>query len=170
MVKRWSVSKVGVPALLVLSALAAGCGDKVDPAAPVEQQGEVMEILRTLPPEMSGGLTEPTRKVVKDVAALQGLWKRASSHRAPLPAEPPVDFTKEMFALASLGQKPTGGYSVEIVGIRQVGGKLRILVSERAPEPGEVVPQVITQPWHAVVIPRTDDEVEWMEYVPPSKR
>ncbi len=161
-----------VVAALLAAALSSGCSEPAPaPAtAPVEEVGDEVAILRRLPPEGSGGITEPTRTVVRDAATLDALWRRASSHRAPVPPPPTVDFAKEMVAFVSLGTRPSAGHGIEIVGARDDGGKTVLLILEHKPAQGAMSAAVVTHPWHMVILPRRTGEVEWVDYVPPDQR
>jgi hypothetical protein len=79
-----------------------------------------------------------------------------------------VDFSKEMVAFAALGTKPSGGWSVEIVGARAEGGKLVVLYAERGPAKGAPAATVMTSPWHAAVLAKSDLPIEWTRYAPPA--
>ena len=68
---------------------------------------------------------------------------------APLPA---VDFDKEMVAAVFLGEKPTGGYGVEISSAEVADRSLTVFVRETSPKPGAMVTQAINQPFHIVRI------------------
>ena len=169
-------------ALACALAAAAGCS-KEEPAPPpargevvvtdIKPEGEEVPFLRAFPGTPNGGIREETRAVIRDAKAWEEIWARASLHLGPAPKPPAVDFAKEMPAIAALGEKPTGGWSVEIVGARKVGGRLWILYAIHAPGPDEVAAQVVTRPWHAVVLPASDLPVEWVRYEapkPPAKR
>jgi len=56
--------------------------------------------------------------------------------------------------VAYQGQKPTGGYSIEITGIKRTGTVLAVTVSERRPASGSLTTQALTSPFVAVSIPR----------------
>ncbi|MHC4821580.1 MAG: protease complex subunit PrcB family protein [Planctomycetota bacterium] len=158
-------------ALLAMAALSAGCSEeKADPKAPPESQGEGLSLERSYPAQSSGGIRKPMKTVVRDAASLESLWKRANAHMTPLPKAPTLDFEKQMLALVSLGNKSTGGWSVEIVGARAVGDTTLIMIAERAPAEGAMTTQAETQPWHAVILPRRDGPVEWPPYVAPGSK
>ena len=67
---------------------------------------------------------------------------------------PDVSFDTRAVVVAYQGQKGTGGYSIEITGIKRVGTVLAISVSERRPASGDITTQVITSPFVAASIPR----------------
>ena len=161
--------RAALAALLLIAA--AGCREeKAAPTAATDDAaavGDEVSILRKFPPSASGGYAAPAQEVHRDAASFASAWKKANAHLAPIPAVPPVDFAKEMVALVALGQKPNGGWSVEIVGLRRTESALRILYSVRAPAPGAMSAAVITHPWHAVVLTRDEGPIEWSEYSPP---
>jgi len=130
--------------------------------------GAEVELLRRLPMEVSGGIAEARRALLKEPGEFETLWKRATSHVTPAPRPPAVDFAKEMVAVLALGKKPTGGWSAEIVGARERGGRLVLLYAEHAPAEGAAVTEGVTAPWHAVVLARSDLPVEWQEYRAPA--
>ena len=147
--------------------LFAGCGKEPADDAPAADGAEVVEFLRKYPPSTGGGLSAPARTVVRDPVIWADLWARANAHIAPVPKAPAVDFTKEMVALAALGERRTAGFSVEIVGARKEGGRLVLLVAEREPAKDAVVAAATTAPWHAVVLAKGDLPVEWRKYEAP---
>ena len=53
-----------------------------------------------------------------------------------------------------LGTRPTAGFSVEIVRVRQEGVALVVEYKETRPAPGSVAAQVLTSPFHIVAVPR----------------
>lgn len=66
------------------------------------------------------------------------------------------DFKNSMLVGISLGQKPTGGYSVRIVGTREEEGVLYIRYREKEPDSGEIVTQALTAPYHLKVLPASN--------------
>ncbi len=165
-------------AVLVLGgASLPGCRkEEAAPAARIEDEGAEVAILRTFPASPSGGLRAETKAVVKDGKAWEEIWAKANEHLAPVPKAPTVDFGKEMVAVYGCGERKTGGWSAEVVGARKLEGKLRILYAVRAPAKDAVTTQALTMPWHAVVLPRSEEPVEWAEYrarteyTPPKKK
>jgi len=157
-------------AAAALALAAGGCRKSEEgPSAPAsELGGEAVKFIRSYPAGTSGGFDRPLRTVVRDAAMLEEVWKKAQSAMAPVPKAPPLDFTKEMAILAAMGTRPTSGYSIEVVSVNEEGGKMVVWVAERSPGKEEIVTQVVTSPWHLVVLPRRDLPVEWKEYVPPT--
>jgi hypothetical protein len=157
-------------AFLAAALAVAGCAEEAgtEGTGTGVTAGDEVAILRAFPPSTSGGYDAEAREVHRDAPSWAEAWKRANAHMAPVPAAPAVDFSKEMVALAALGRKPSAGYGVEIVGVRKAGGKVRILFALHEPPPGAMAATVLTNPWHAVVLPRGDEPVEWVRYEAPS--
>jgi hypothetical protein len=83
-------------------------------------------------------------------AEWQALWRQHAGERA----RPTVDFTREIVAGVFLGSRPTAGFAVEIVGVREDGSTLVVQYRETRPSPGAVTAQVLTMPYHIVAVPR----------------
>ncbi len=81
---------------------------------------------------------------------LRRAWATVGGGR-PLPE---INFNSRACIVVYQGQKPTGGYSIEIAEIRRDGTVLAVNVRERRPAFGDVTTQVITSPFVAVSIPR----------------
>ena len=88
-------------------------------------------------------------ELITDEAAWRRAWEKIGGGR-PLPD---VSFDTRAVVVAYQGQQRTGGYSVEITGIKRVGTVLAVSVNERRPASGDVTAQVITSPFVAVSIP-----------------
>jgi len=152
------------------AAVAAGCSKEAAvEGPPTATGGDEVAILRSFPASPSGEIRTETKAVLRDAKAWAVTWALASAHLAPLPRAPAVDFAKEMVAVAALGEKPTAGWSVQIVGARMAEGRLRILYAVHEPSAAEAAAKVVTRPWHAVVLPASDLPVEWVVYTPPAR-
>lgn len=117
--------------LIVLLALAAG------PAVTTVARGAMSAI------------TGPREVVVRSSTDWNALWKEHGSTQ-PVPA---VDFSKELVAAVFLGSRPTGGFSVEVVGARVEGDALIVEYVEQRPGRGSIVSQMLTSPFHIVKLP-----------------
>ena len=52
-----------------------------------------------------------------------------------MPLLPAVRFSKEMLVVASMGTRPTGGYTITIDSVWVAGDSLRVAVREQSPGP-----------------------------------
>lgn len=76
---------------------------------------------------------------------------------AELPA--PVDFDDEMILAVFQGEKPTGGYNIEIRKIVENENTIEVLVSETSPGSKCMVTDALTSPFHIIRIQKSDKEV-----------
>lgn len=63
------------------------------------------------------------------------------------PAQPALDFGREVVVGVVAGERPTGGYSIEIVSAARHGRTLEVTVREKRPDPGTMTIQMLTTPW-----------------------
>src|SRR5262245_8336616 len=105
-------------------------------------------------------IVDSHRTVVRDSQTWQALW---SAHAGPATDAPTVDFATSMVLAAFAGERPTPGYSVEIVAPRQVGASLVVSVNEAQPPRGMIAAQMIVTPFHIVTLPRIDGDVRFTD-------
>jgi hypothetical protein len=70
-----------------------------------------------------------------------------------------IDFKKNNVAIIHLGQKNTGGFSVEIEKITKKNNILTIVHKEITPNKNDNVPMVITNPYCIIEIPKAINTV-----------
>jgi hypothetical protein len=115
----------------------------------------------TLEQGASSGIREPTRIVVRSSREWLLVWARhVRAVGAVVP--PPVDFEREMVVGVFLGQRETGGYRIEITKVERTWEVVRVTYQVRDPEPGAVLTQALTQPFHLVRVPRDDAYVSFV--------
>jgi hypothetical protein len=110
--------------------------------------------IRTLAKGGFSGFQEPAEIVVTNATQWAEVWKKHSAQQKPAKPAPEVNFEKETVLLVSLGQKRSGGYSVEITGLEESDGKTKVIAKTKAPKPGGIQLQAITSPFHIVAVPR----------------
>jgi len=81
-------------------------------------------------------------------------WRRAWAIVGGGRLLPDVNFDTRAVVVVYQGRQPTGGYSVEITGIKRVGTVLAVSINERRPASGDVTTQVLSSPFVAVSIQR----------------
>jgi hypothetical protein len=82
----------------------------------------------------SSGLNTPLKTIINNNADWISIWKKIDfSGSTP----PPINFIKFNLAVVSLGNKSTGGFSVEIDRIDCSDEKTQIYIKERSPNHGE---------------------------------
>lgn len=118
-------------------------------------------VWRTLSRGLTSGLTEPTRRVIRDDVTFYKLWALHAAEVARPALPPSVDFTKEMVVVVALGQHPTGGYFVEVVDVELRGRTLDIRIGERTPRLGVYQMQQPTQPYQIIALPSLNARVRF---------
>jgi hypothetical protein len=88
-----------------------------------------------------------------------GEWASTWHEHAQVRPQPAVDFSREMVVGVFLGTRPTAGYAVEIVGYQENGEDVVVQYRELAPSRDLITAQVLTSPYHLVVIPRRSGTV-----------
>jgi hypothetical protein len=107
---------------------------------------------QTVAKGLRSGIRERSQIAIRNRDQWQALWSRHSSINANPSPPPAIDLDKEMVAAVFLGEEPTGGYGIEIVGAELTDSSLDVLFRETAPTPGAIVTQAFTQPFHIVRI------------------
>ncbi len=99
--------------------------------------------------------------VIRDAEDWQDLWSITNSQIIPEPGMPNVDFNNEMIIAAFQGEHSTGGYSIEILKIIEKENSVEVFIRETTPEPGAILTQAFTQPYHIIKTKRVNKEVEF---------
>lgn len=84
--------------------------------------------------------------VIQNQEAWDALWAGRQA--------PGVNFAENSVLVALMGQQPTAGYNITITDVRATGTEIVVYVDETRPRPGDPVAQVITYPYHMVVVPK----------------
>jgi hypothetical protein len=100
-------------------------------------------------------IDSPQQVVARTAEQWTALWRAHAPDREP----PAVDFSKDMVVAVFLGSRPTAGFRVEIVGIREEKGKTIVQYREARPPSGAITAQVITAPFHIVTVAATTGEI-----------
>jgi hypothetical protein len=102
------------------------------------------------------GIREPLQIVVRAQDEWEKLWKRHTAIQSPPSLPPAVNFATEMVIGLFAGEKTTGGYDSEITSVEIKDGRLEVFYTEKAPPPGGIGIQALTQPFHLIKLPRSD--------------
>lgn len=100
---------------------------------------------------------------ITDAKEWAQLWRRMHQGREPMPDLPSVDFSRQMVLAAFMGRKPTGGYTIQITRVVAENGTITVTVRETAPSPNTPVIQVLTHPFHIVVVPKVNGTVRFVK-------
>ncbi|HEV2751963.1 MAG TPA: protease complex subunit PrcB family protein [Gemmatimonadales bacterium] len=132
--------------LLSVLALLGACQDTVSP--PFATLGNRVAVAPTavLTHEYYSGIGDQALFVIADSASLTSIWRQLYMGSQPQPPIPAVDFRTERVLLAALGQRPTGGYDIQIDSVVQY--ELGIAAYVRAVAPGQScgTTSALTQP------------------------
>jgi hypothetical protein len=101
---------------------------------------------------------EPEMRFFQDQQSFESFYTSLHRSRVPAPEAPSVDFTQSIVIFVSAGEKPTAGFSVELVGVRRIKDTLEVEVLLLEPAEGSFQAQVITHPYLIVTTPRADYE------------
>lgn len=144
----------GMPPIKILRLALLGSASATEPSpargAAGEDRANIIDFSVLAYGAFSGYEGGRTVELVTGAEGWRRVWQQIGGGR---PA-PEVNFATQAVVVAFQGQKPTGGYSIEIEEIRRDGTALAIRVRERRPASGDVTTQVITSPFVAVSIPR----------------
>ena len=143
--------------------VAPGAAVAPAPSAPLAPVAPLTPVqVTTINSDMMSGIDRSEQLVARTAAEWQTVWQRHAPGR-PAPA---VDLAKNMIVAVFLGSRPSGGFGVEITGIRTDGKVMVVQWAERRPAPGQVAAQVMTAPSHIVSVPRHAGEVRFEKVGP----
>lgn len=112
---------------------------------------------KTLMKGQYSGVRDPLQIVIQTQDEWEKFWKRHSSTEANPPPRPYVDFSTEMVVGVFLGEKSTGGYSVEITKAERSNSNLYIYYREKSPPRDAIVTQALTQPYYLARLAKYDN-------------
>lgn len=110
------------------------------------------------------GYQNTSQMVIDNSERWLDLWQQHTCNTEPSPPLPQVDFTRYSVVAVFAGEKPTGGYSVEILTAQTTGSEIKnqpslvITVEYRQPKAGEFVTEAFTYPYHMIKIPKIDGQ------------
>ena len=114
---------------------------------------------RTLDRGPMSAIDSPRQVTARTSEEWSALWR---AHAPGRPA-PQVDLANEMVVGVFAGTKPTGGYAVEITRAEERDGALVIEYRESSPPADAVAAQVLTAPYHLIVLPRDAGPVRFRQ-------
>src|SRR5215510_16298514 len=120
----------------------------------------------TLAKGLASGVAQPTQLVVRSQNDWAALWSRHMRTQVASPPPPSVDFSHDMVVALFMGERPTGGYAIEVTRIERTDSGLSVHYRTRQPDPAAMQAQALTQPFHLVALPRTDGPVTFVAESP----
>ncbi|WP_038047636.1 protease complex subunit PrcB family protein [Thermus caliditerrae] len=91
--------------------------------------------------------TEAKAYLANNPTRFAEVWNLVVANRIPRPPAPSVDFRNKSVAAFFWGLKPTGGYSLSVVGVTYAAGTARVVLNLQSPRPGAIVTQALTSPY-----------------------
>ncbi|MBW3538116.1 protease complex subunit PrcB family protein [Candidatus Parcubacteria bacterium] len=131
------------------------------PAPPPAAITQTNAVFTTLVSGDSRGPGDKRSVLIKEPAQWRRFWGEVHAHITPPPPLVEVDFKQNMVVAAVMGQKPTAGHSIKVIGITETADKLLVTVRETSPGAGCVTAQALTNPYHLVKTKRSDKPVEF---------
>jgi hypothetical protein len=107
---------------------------------------------RTVGKGFRSGVHTPLQIAARSQSEWTALWRQHASVDSSSQQPPAIDFEREIVIGLFLGDKPTGGYDVQISRVERNNDALTIYYQEKSPLPGAMVTQAVTQPFHIVRI------------------
>lgn len=109
----------------------------------------------------SSALDRPLYTAVRDYRSWHAMWDRIVARHGPKPLSPAVDFSKDMILIAATGAKPSGGYGIQIVSVRDTGKELVATAVRTSPGPRCGATAAVTAPADIVRVPISRKPVRW---------
>lgn len=109
----------------------------------------------------NSGETKNKNYLIINEKDFENIWNLINENITPKPEMPKIDFSKEVVVAVFQGEKPTGGYGVEIVKIIEDSAAVNVLVKEKSPGVFCAVPEVITSPYHLVKIKKIGKKLDF---------
>lgn len=116
--------------LLVLLLLVAGCAQEEVPSEPVNEQEEEITLPDQLPDEIEAWIDDAKTTFAAQTYELEGV----------------------LYLLVTYGEKPTGGYDVEITDIETREDQIVATVEFTEPGEDEMVTQALTYPYDLAML------------------
>lgn len=142
---------------VLLSACGAGKqkdGDTMNNKNAEKTKGYPYEVLMQ---DSHGGYDQPQILVIREPMALRDIYGKINMTRKPGFPYPEVDFEKEMIIVLCMGEKTTGGHSIDIDSIDERSDTLIVRVRETEPE--GMAAAVMSQPFSLIKLPATKKKI-----------
>jgi hypothetical protein len=109
----------------------------------------------------NSALDRPLYTAVRDYRSWHAMWDSIVARHGPKPLSPAVDFSKDMILIAATGSKPSGGYAIRIVSVRETGKELVATAVRISPGPRCGATAAIIAPADIVRVPISRKPVRW---------
>lgn len=113
---------------------------------------------KTIQKGFNNDINERQTRVIRTAGEWSDLWTEMFPTEMIASA---IDFDNKILIAAFQGEKPTGGYSIEIVKIEEKDNKIIVNVVENEPGSNCITTQAFTSPYHIVELDKTSKLVEF---------
>lgn len=110
----------------------------------------------------ASGFNAASFRLVRSADELERLWTRFYGSQLTMPDTPRLNFERETVIAVMLGEKPTGGYGLEVVRVFEESNELYVDVRITEPAEDAVVTQALTSPWELITVLRGKYQVAWI--------
>lgn len=107
------------------------------------------------------GFPKPTYELVGGQDQLTNLWYQAYGSQLQVPQVPSVDFSRETVLAVFDGQRPTGGYGIDVRDVTVQNGELYVDMVKTSPKKGQITTQGLTSPWVMIEVMRGGFDAAW---------
>ncbi len=140
-----------MPKFQILTAFAFSAASFACRSAPSGSDG-----FRTVAIGYQTGITTGAVRAARDEAEWAVLWREHTSREIPRPPAPTIDFAKEIVVCVLAGERPSGGYGIEVLDATFDGKSMVLGTRETKPAEDALVPMVLTRPYHMIATPVTN--------------
>lgn len=103
-----------------------------------------------------GGKQEKSFDIIKDNSERAQLLLSLNIEEETVQKLKDVDLNKHTILALHMGQKNTGGFSIEVSNVEENGDTTYVTVAEESPEPGAMVTMALTNPYCIAVIDKNE--------------
>lgn len=104
----------------------------------------------------NGGFEQDTLLLIRNSEEMKAGWKKLFSNFVEQPDMPSVNFANQMVVILSMGEKNSGGYSLEISKVVEKELQLAVFANYISPGQNCIVAEVISYPFVVISIPKKD--------------
>ena len=108
------------------------------------------------------GVKKPAQKVIDNLESWKKVWREVHQTVSPKPKLPKVDFEKQVVLAVFMGEKNTGGYRIQIQGMKDTGKKIEVSVKTTSPPQDGFSIQVLTQPYEFLIAEKPAKPVKFV--------
>lgn len=110
----------------------------------------------------NSGYTKKERIVVKNKEDFEKMWQNLYINFTDKPAVPEIDFSKQTIIGVFFGDYMSGGSSIGVKSVNANDEEIIVTIEEITPGNNCVTPDVITQPYQIISIPKATSTVKFV--------